>query len=189
MLSCKAPAAGTGGCHFQVNAPPQKDALALLAKRFERRTYRQGPDRPARPLSLPAGRFGVRSVHSEDRPPKFDSSTSTTSTVLPNPSTFQSQIRERIRFSSSDMETKSAQKCNSQHGAEFRSITKDLRAHHKQKINHRHKKNTSVNPHTNAVFHQISFIIHHQSGNPPQSSRPNPCTKHASPKSAPGIFF
>ena len=22
LLSCKAPAAGTGGCHFQVNAPP-----------------------------------------------------------------------------------------------------------------------------------------------------------------------
>jgi hypothetical protein len=54
-------AAGTGGCHFQVNAPPQKDALALLAKRFERRTYRQGPDRP---LSLPAGRLARYSLRS-----------------------------------------------------------------------------------------------------------------------------
>jgi hypothetical protein len=42
---------------FQDQFRPQKKALALLAKRFERRTYRQGPDRPARPLSLPVGRL------------------------------------------------------------------------------------------------------------------------------------
>ncbi|KAK8939166.1 hypothetical protein KSP39_PZI011690 [Platanthera zijinensis] len=40
LVSCNAPAAGTGGSHWKVNAPPVKDALALLAKRFKRRTYR-----------------------------------------------------------------------------------------------------------------------------------------------------
>lgn len=38
-----------GGCHLKVKAR----ALALLAKRFERRTYRLYPDRPALPFLCP----------------------------------------------------------------------------------------------------------------------------------------